>query len=365
MQVQYRSEVTGSNRQPHMKTILFLFVILSITSCFAQESRNPQLKKLTERIADNTYPNIEGIIVKHGDEVIVEEYFNGFGRDSLHDTRSSFKSITSLLAGIAIDQGLLSLDDPLKRFFPELENEEKQKITVQNLLEMKSGLACEEFYDLGPQCEDDMWESDDWIAYCLNIDMKGIPGLNWSYSSNDPMIMGEVISRASGMTIMEFAKKNLFLPLGITNYRWTISPKGRGMTAGSFYIRPVDMLKVIELVKNKGSWNGEQIVSEEWIEQSTNCEIPIDFSFTMYSYMKNAKYESARYGFYWYQENLQYEDIKTEVLFASGNGGQYMMFLPAYDATVVFTGSNYGNWRGKLPFEILLKYLIPVIETNE
>lgn len=348
-----------------MKFIHLSFVIFSFSSCLAQNTNQTQLQELKDRIADNTYPNIEGIIVKHGDSLIVEEYFNGFGKDSLHDTRSSFKSITSLLAGIAIDQGLMSLDDRLERFFPELDDEEKKNITVQNLLEMKSGLACEEFYDLGPECEGDMWESDDWIAYCISRDIKGIPGLNWSYSSNDPMIMGEVISRASGMSIMEFAKKNLFLPLGITDYRWTISPKGRGMTAGSFYIRPVDMLKVIELVKSKGSWNGQQVVSEAWIAQSTNCEIPIDFSFTMYSYMKNAKYESARYGFYWYRENLQYQDIRTEVLFASGNGGQYMMFLPDYDATVVFTGSNYGNWRGKLPFEILLKYLIPMMEGGE
>ena len=78
--------------------------------------------------------------------------------------------------------------------------------------------------------------------------------------------------------------------------------------------------------------------------------------------MANSKYHSATYGFYWYTETLQYEDIKTEVLFASGNGGQYMMILPEYDAKVVFTGSNYGNWRGKLPFEMLLKYIIPMLQ---
>ena len=345
-----------------MKIIPLALAIVSIISCQGQDVDKSRLKDLKEKIAENIYPNIDGIIVEHGDEVIIEAYFNGFEKDRRHDMRSSFKSITSLLAGIAVDKKLIALGDSLDRFFPELKNQSKGNITVQNLLEMRSGLDCEEFYGIGPECEDEMWETDDWIAYCLNVDVKSTPGLNWSYNSNEPMLMGEIISRASGMTIMEFAERSLFKPLGIEDYKWTISPKGRGMTAGSFYMKPIDMLKIIGLVKNKGSWNGNRVVSEEWIEKSTNCEIDIDFSFTRYSRMQNAKYESARYGFFWYRENLQYKDIKTEVLFASGNGGQYMMLLSDYDAKVVFTGSNYGNWKGKLPFEILLKYVIPMIE---
>ncbi|MEO1485934.1 MAG: serine hydrolase [Bacteroidota bacterium] len=345
-----------------MRSILFALALICVLHINAQTDQNPTLETLKAKVNDKTYPRIDGILVEHCDSLIVEEYFNGFERDTRHDTRSAFKSITSLLAGIAVDKKLISLDDPLSKFFPELENLEKKKIKVQHLLEMRSGFSCEEFYDIGLYCEDAMWNTDDWIAYCLNIQLKGKPGLNWSYNSNDPMLMGEVISRASGMSIMDFAKKNLFGPLGITDYKWTISPKGKGMTAGSFYIQPIDMLKIAKLVHNKGKWDGNQVVSENWIATSTKGEIPIDFSFTRYSRMTNAKYHSATYGFYWYTETLQYEDIKTEVLFASGNGGQYMMILPEYDAKVVFTGSNYGNWRGKLPFEMLLKYIIPMLQ---
>ena len=347
-----------------IKITLLILAILITISGHSQDIKKALLKDLKDEIAEKVYPNIDGIVVELGDKIILEEYFNGFEKDSLHDTRSSFKSITSLLTGIAIDKKLLSLDDKLSRFFPELKNKEKSNITVQHLLEMRSGLNCEEFYGIGPECENDMWETNDWIAYCLGVDVKGLPGLNWSYSSNDPMLIGEIVARASGMTIMDFAKKNLFKPLGIKNYKWTISPKGRGMTAGSFYMKPIDMLKISGLVSNKGKWKGNQIVSEEWIEKSTNCEIDLDFSFTRYSKMKNAKYESAKYGFYWYREHLQFDEIKTDVLFASGNGGQYMMLLSDYNAKVVFTGSNYGNWRGKLPFEILLKYIIPIIENE-
>lgn len=135
------------------------------------------------------------------------------------------------------------------------------------------------------------------------------------------------------------------------------------MTAGSFFMKPIDMLKIIELVRKNGNWKGLQIVSADWIEKSTFCQTDMDFSFVRYSRVKNAKYKSARYGFYWYRENLHYKNIKTEVLFASGNGGQYMMLFPEYDLKVVFTGSNYNNWKNKLPFEILLKYIIPMVDT--
>ncbi len=343
-----------------------LIGLLFLSSCNGQQSPvNIVLDELNSKLNTLVYPNIDAIIVKTANEIIIEEYYNEFGRDSLHDIRSAFKSITSLLAGIAIDKGLISLDDKLNKFFPKLPDKRKSNITVKDLLEMKSGLDCEEFYGIGPDCETPMWETQDWINYCINLQMKDEPGMNWAYNSIESMLIGEIISRASNKTIMEFAKQHLFSPLDITNYKWTITPQGRGMTAGSFYIRPIDMLKIIELVKNKGKWGDKIILSKEWIEYSTDCKTDIDFSFVRYSRMDNAKYQSARYGYYWYRENLQFNDINTEVLFASGNGGQYMMNLEAYDSMIIFTGSNYGNWRNKLPFEILLKYLIPIIENKK
>lgn len=122
------------------------------------------------------------------------------------------------------------------------------------------------------------------------------------------------------------------------------------------------MLKIAKLVLNKGNWEGRQVVSERWIKESTTCPTDVEMSFVRFSRIRNAKYTTADYGYLWYRELLQYGNIKTEVLFASGNGGQYMMILEDYDTALVFTGSNYGSWRGKLPFEILLKYLIPMLE---
>ena len=356
---------------PSIKTKYKLIILFSLLSlgCQSQQSNKNKLTELKEAIAADTYPKIDAVIVQKGDKIVVEEYFGKFDKSTLHDTRSAFKSITSILTGIAIDKGFINPGDHILKYFPDYEIEDandrkKERITIQNLLEMKAGFDCEEFYGIGPDCESDMERVDDWVKYAINVAIKDEPGLNWSYSSNEPMLMGAIISNASGLSLMDFTKKYLFEPLKISDYRWTTSPKGQGMSAGSFFMKPADMLKIGVLVREKGNWKGKRIVSERWIESSTNCLTDIDFSFVRYSRMRNAKYESAKYGFYWYKEKLQFEKIETEVLFASGNGGQYIMILEDYDAVIVFTGSNYGNWRNKPPFEILMKYLIPILESE-
>ena len=153
----------------------FLLATLLSSFCFGQSL----LDDLRSKIDNKVYPNIDGIVVSQDDEVLIEEYFNGFERDSLHEMRSSFKSITSILAGIAMDQGHFTLDDEIHKFITEWKNDSRGKITVKDLLEMKSGLACENFFDVGPDCESEMFEADDWLTYILDIPLRHDPGSRW------------------------------------------------------------------------------------------------------------------------------------------------------------------------------------------
>ncbi len=345
-------------KYPLIITILFLTV-----NCRGQQSN--ELTELKSIVASKTYPKIDGVIISQNGNLIFEEYFNGFEKDSLHDTRSLFKSITSLLAGIAIDKGLLTVDDEIEKFITEWKNDPRGKITVRNLLEMKSGLACEGFFGIGPDCESEMWETKDWLKYILNIPLRHDPDVNWAYTSMEPELIGIIISRTSGLTLMEFAKQHLFQPLEIENYKWYITPNGGGYAAGSFFMRPIDMQKIAQLVLDKGKWDNQQIISEKWINESTNCQTDVEMSFIRFGRTENAKYTTAKYGYLWYREKLKYKNIENELLFASGNGGQYMMILEDYNAAITFTGSNFGKWRGKLPFDILLKHIIPILETEK
>ena len=320
------------------------------------------LAVLRADILRGKYPYIDGIVVAQNNETIIEEYFHRFDRDSIHDMRSSFKSIISLLAGIAVDQGLFTVGQKASTYLNEWKDDSRADIKIKDLLEMRSGIACEEFFDEGPNCESEMWDADNWLTYNLSVPARHAPGTKWEYSSLEPDLVGVIIARASEMTLVEFAKKHLFDPLDIKDYSWYITPEGRGYGGGSFFMKPMDMLKIAKLVQNNGEWEGNRIVSEAWIKESTFTEVLVQMSFLGVAGTPNAKSESAKYGYFWYRELLEYEDIKTEVLFASGNGGQYMMILEDYNAAIAFTGSNYGNWKAKLPFEILLKHIIPILE---
>lgn len=156
----------------------YTLAILLMTTAMSPGLGQSSLEDLKRQIDEGIYPNIDAILVEKKGQLMVEEYFNGFARDSLHDTRSSFKSVTSLLAGIAIDHGFFKVDDRIDQFISEWENDPRGRITVKDLLQMKSGLACEGFFEIGPDCESEMWETDDWLEYILNIPLRHDPGLN-------------------------------------------------------------------------------------------------------------------------------------------------------------------------------------------
>jgi len=346
--------------------LAYLIILLNIFSISAQIQKTKylaHLDQMTDSIVNNHYAGIHSVLIAKDNQLIYEKYFNGYTKDSLHDTRSSFKSITSLLVGIAVDKGFIKdINQKVYEFFPEYPSLKtdpfKKLLTIKNLLEMKSGFDCEEFNDT-KDCEDSMSLSKNWVAYSLKLPMKNKPGEIWSYTSIDPMILSGVLKKATKMSVKDFAKKYLFDPLDISSYKWTVDPSGNAMTAGSFYIMPFDMLKIGQLVKNKGIYNQKQIISKKWIAESTVCDIPIpDFSFMKSSRSKFGIPRPAHYGYYWYRETIKANNIQENVLFASGNGGQYIFIIERLNLTVVFTQGNYGSFKAKQAFEILAKFIL-------
>ncbi|KQB39833.1 serine hydrolase domain-containing protein [Flavobacterium aquidurense] len=351
-----------------MKDFLFVYILLvlnifTITGQVHQTQYRSALDQMTDSILSNHYPKIHSVLIAKNNQLIYEHYFNGYTKDSLNDSRSSFKSITSLLVGIAIDKGFIKdINQKVYEFFPEYPSLKtdplKKLLTIKNLLEMKSGFDCEEFNDT-KDCEDNMSQSKNWVEYSLNLPMKNKPGEVWAYTSVNPMILSGIIKKATNMSVKDFAKKYLFDPLNISSYKWTVDPSGNAMTAGSFYMLPIDMLKISQLVKDKGVYNHKQIISKKWIAQSTVCNIMIpDFSFMKSSRSKIGFPQPAYYGYYWYRETIKTNNIEENLLFASGNGGQYIFIIERLNLTVVFTQGNYGSFKAKQAFEILAKYIL-------
>ena len=348
----------------HLAYLIILLNIFTISAQIQKTKYLAHLDQMTDSIVNNHYAGIHSVLIAKDNQLIYEQYFNSYTKDSLHDTRSSFKSITSLLVGIAVDKGFIKdINQKVYEFFPEYPSLKtdpfKKFLTIKNLLEMKSGFDCEEFNDT-KDCEDSMSLSKNWVAHSLKLPMKNKPGEIWSYTSIDPMILSGVLKKATKMSVKDFAKKYLFDPLDISSYKWTLDPSGNAMTAGSFYIMPFDMLKIGQLVKDKGVYNQKQIISKKWIAESTVCNIPIpDFSFMKSSRSKFGIPQPAYYGYYWYRETIKTNNIQENVLFASGNGGQYIFIIERLNLTVVFTQGNYGSFKAKQAFEILAKFILP------
>lgn len=345
--------------------ILLLFFCSSI---YAQQTPTNLLDSIVITGNNGTYPNLDGVDITQRGKLVFETYFHGLSKNSLHDTRSAFKSVTALLIGVAIDKGYIkNIHQKVYSFFPEYKpygnwTSLKDSMTIEHLLEMKSGFDCEE-WDGSKDCEDDMENTQDWIKFCLDLPLKNKPGTHWDYTSINAMLLGGIIAHASHMTVSAFADQYLFKPLGITQYKWTKDPLGHETTAGSFYISPGDMNKIGQLVLNDGVFNGERIVSGTWIKRMTEGRIKIeDFSNVRISKNKTAIPQPTYYGYMWYTEEIKTDQLKHKVVFASGNGGQYIMVIRDLDLVVTFTGNSYNSAKSKLPFDILIKYILPYFD---
>jgi len=247
-----------------------------MTSFDAEGFDSSRYDSLRTRIIDGTFKDINSIIVvKHG-KILIEEYFNGTNSHALHDMRSAGKSFTSALVGIAIDKGLINgVDERLFYYFPEVEcsndwDTRKDDITLKHVLSMSFGLAEPGEY---PAWENHRWYTVHWIENVLCQPIEYEPGSRFDYDSAAPALFGPIIEQVSGMSVGQFAENFLFGLLDIERYRWFILPGGKEYTGGGFRMRPLDMARFGQLYLQKGTWNGKQLISKEWVEESTRAHL--------------------------------------------------------------------------------------------
>lgn len=203
-----------------------------------------------ERIRDRTFPGIDGlVIVRHGG-VATEAYFNGYGPDHPHDTRSVTKSVASILVGMPVERGRLSLDTTIVSFFPEYRPERgwdsaHAAIRLRDLLTTRTGLACDDFEADSPGNEERMYPERDWTRFFFRIPPgPSPPGAQSSYYTAGVAVLGEVLARALGQSISSYAEAVQWRPLGVRDARWRLTPSGAAMTGGNLQLTLRDMAKV-------------------------------------------------------------------------------------------------------------------------
>lgn len=313
---------------------------------------------LIKNILSGDYQSIDSVLIYTNGSLILEEYFNGYNQDKLHDLRSASKSITSLLVGLAIDKKYIrSIDEPVYPFFENSYvsfkngSRSKQEISIKHLLNMASGLECNDDDPSSAGNEDKMYRYRDWYKFILDLEVIDKPGDVFSYCTGGVNLLGGVIRHASNMKIKPFSQEYLFTPLGIDNFRWSYAANQAADTGGHLYLRPRDLLKIGVLFLSDGNWQSEQVVSSSWIDLSKE------------KYFSN-------YGYLWWKNEIEIDENGTPfsipVILASGNGGQIIYIIPSLQSVIVFTGSNYNNfWGGYGPFLMMKDLILPTLKNNQ
>ena len=284
-------------------------------------------------IIDEVYRTgpVKSFLVQQDGELLIEAHRIGMHADRTTNIKSVAKSIISLLVGIAIEQGhLQGVQQPIGEFFPDYfkrqPDPEKQSITIQDLLTMRAGLASTTRRNYG------RWVlSDNWVEYVLARPLVEQPGGEMVYSTGASHLLSVILTRATGMNTREFAKRYLFGPLGIKDGGWDRDPQGYYMGGNNIALSPSALLKIGTMVMNRGVYRQKQIVPGDWIAES--MQIYTRSHFNPYDY-----------GYLWWQRELNGYTVQ----FAWGNGGQYIMMIPALKAVVAIASSGReSNEKGR------------------
>lgn len=266
------------------------------------------------------------LVVKNG-HLIVERYFNGADKYFADHTCSTGKSYTSALIGIALRENFLtSLDQKMMDFFPEYASADldprKYDITIRHLLQMRAGYPFEESGDF----IESWYQSPDMMKFAIEIPLATDIDQTFAYSSHSSHILSGIIAKATGMSTYEFAKRYLFDPLGVSVQRWDQDSLGYYLGFGWLWFSPRDMARFGYLYLNNGMLDGQQIIPEEWIEESVR------------RYSENASwfkkhFEDFGYGYQWWLAKAGGYDV----YFALGHGGQVIVNVPELDMVIVTT----------------------------
>ncbi|MEM7114061.1 MAG: serine hydrolase domain-containing protein [Chloroflexota bacterium] len=298
-------------------------------------------------------------IVIQDDQLLYEGYFNGYAQADINHAYSATKSFLSALIGIAIDEGhIASVTDPVTNYIPEL-GSAYDGITLRHLLQMQSGIAYSDPEILGVAVP---WGDGTVQTYGTDLRQSVLgkpiiepPATTWDYNSTNSILLGMVLERATGLPIGDYLEAEIWRPLGMAYPAiWSVDSEENGLelSGKGLYARPIDFAKFGRLMANNGSWNGQQIISEAWVRESTLYndpnqlvpkqlealipqalvagEITADFA---------AKVTPTRYQYHWwgYEKNGRYDFA------AVGYAAQFIYISPDSKTVIVRNGTTRGG----------------------
>lgn len=316
------------------------------------------IRNLNQKIAENRFRNITGIAVIKNGKLLLEEYFNGSGRDSLQDTRSVGKSFSSALTGIAIKEGYLKSEyQNLKEFYDlkKFKNYSSQKdnVTLKTLLTMSSGFDGNDEDSESPGNEENMYPTDNWVQFTLDLPMtENKPGKHWSYFTAGVVVTGDILDKSVPEGLENYADQKLFQPLGITHYQWQFTPQRKPSLAGGLRMKVLDLAKFGQLYKNNGIWNGKTLLDTSWIKKS----------FTNY-FTDQKDFEG--YGYLFWRKVYKVGNKNFEAYQCSGNGGNKIIVFTEIPVVMVITATAYNQpYAHSQADKMVQEYLLPALKMS-
>ncbi len=282
-------------------------------------------QEMDEYIRKRHYRQINSVLVCRDDEILAQRYYNGFDENSRNEIKSVAKSIMSIVMGIALDHGLIdSLDMPVYKFIPQLSEGRDmlhRAITLRHLLTMTSGIYWNGGIHYHCPMMTQLYRSHDWISHIADCAVASMPGSKWVYKEWDVILLAKVLDVVCG-DLYDYLNAYLYRPLGIQSERWFRSSCGVSYSVGGYDgegerqsdLSALDMLKIGQLFLHKGIYEGQRIVSEEYIDQALAPSVA------------EAEY-GLGYGFLWWLGDHWYG--------CRGFGGQSITVVPERNAVIV------------------------------
>lgn len=340
--------------------VLLLLTVFAAPSGAADAALEARMK---QAFARGELPGLHGALVMLRGETLAEVHFPGqderwgrslgvreHGPETLHDLRSVTKSITGLLYGIALSEGLVpGLDEPVIDHFPDhadlASDPERRAILVRHVLSMQMGTEWNEDlpYTDPRNSEIAMERAPDRYRYVLDRPMVAVPGTRWTYNGGATALIGRLIAMGAGKPLDAYAREKLFTPLGIDSFEWVGGRDGEPSAASGLRMTLRDLARIGLMIQNGGRHKGRQIVPEDWLVQS---------------FTPRALHPSTlRYGFFWW---LSPKGDPPVSVAGFGNGGQRLSIGTTNGLVVAVFAGNYNDpeaWR--IPVKVLVDFALP------
>jgi len=292
------------------------------------------------QIDNGNYVNVDGIVLVKGAKLVFEKYYNDYTAHDTHNLYSAGKSIISIYAGLAVDRELLDVNESVAFYFPEYrpflkDDALKEKILLKHLMTMTSGLDCGSILNPDSNCRE-MFNYSDPIGFMLDLAVVHEPGTHFNYNDGAPNVIKKIIERTTVRTLERLTNEVLYPYLDIPK-------RNNAMT-----LTPRDLAKLGALYLNDGVWKGVQLISSEWIQESTSNRV-------------TASNTGNQYGYYWWRRNFQVYGQQISSYYAAGNGGQYIFVVPELDLVAVFTGSNFNSNLTQQPVYMMARFVLPAV----